>query len=106
MDDNPLRIVLRNSVYGLLDRRKRSPSAPLISNLIVRVLSIFCVNKGESITVLCRQAINIWPEKATVMTEVVAKAAMWAGLRDMKGGKEERSMMFKETVVLIGLVQF
>ena len=40
------------------------------------------------------------------MTEVVAKATMWGGLRDIKGGKEERSMMLEEIVVLIRFVQF
>ena len=82
----------------------KSPS-PLISTLIVRLVPIFCVNKGESITV-CADKPSTWPEKDTVMTEVVAKATMWGGLRDIKGGKEERSMMLEEIVVLIRFVQF
>lgn len=70
----------------------KSPS-PLISTLIVRLVPIFCVNRGESITV-CAVKPSTWPENDTARTKMVAKEATWAGFRDIIGGKDQTAMMF------------
>jgi len=78
----------------------KSPS-PLISTLIVRLVPILCVNRGESITV-CAVKPSTWPESDRARTRMVAKEATWAGFRDIIGGKEKIAMTFKESVVLTG----
>lgn len=66
-----------------------SPS-PLISTLIVRLVPIFWVNKGESITVFAVKP-STWPEKEMAVTKMIAKAT-WIPLRFIRGGKADKPM--------------
>ena len=57
MNDNPLRIVFRNSVYGLLDGRKISIAIDI--DLDCPIGADFLCQQRRVYNCLCRQAINM-----------------------------------------------